>query len=185
MACIFVFLHINRVNNPDGKTLLQRLASLDLLGTAIFIPAIVCLLLALQWGGAEYPWNDQRIIGLFVGFGAMILIFIGIQLWKGDRGTLPPKLFRNRNVLAAMLFAMFFGASFFSLIYYICTCILTFGLWIMPGYAPGQPPGVECGTESRAKDEADCVQPSTSKPFRASQPSKPASRSSPFYWRSF
>jgi len=49
----------------------------------------------------------------------MISIFIGIQLWQGDKGTLPPYLFKNRNVFCAMMFAMFFGASFFPLVYYI------------------------------------------------------------------
>jgi hypothetical protein len=108
------------VYNAEGKTLFQRILELDLIGAAIFIPAIVCLLLALQWGGADYAWNDSKIIGLFVGFGVMIAIFIGIQLWQGDKGTLPPKLFKDRNVLCAMLFAAFFGAAFFPLIYYLC-----------------------------------------------------------------
>uniref|UniRef100_L2FFW4 MFS toxin efflux pump n=1 Tax=Colletotrichum fructicola (strain Nara gc5) TaxID=1213859 RepID=L2FFW4_COLFN len=119
MVFVFFLLHLSRKNNPEGKTLVQRLMQLDLIGTAIFIPAIVCLLLALQWGGAEYPWKSAKIIGLFVGFGLMIIIFIGIQLWQGDKGTLPPYLFKNRNVVCAMLFACFFGAAFFPLIYYL------------------------------------------------------------------
>lgn len=120
MVFVFFLLHLSRKNNPEGKTFVQRLMQLDLIGTAIFIPAIVCLLLALQWGGAEYPWKSAKIIGLFVGFGLMIIIFIGIQLWQGDKGTLPPYLFKNRNVVCAMLFACFFGAAFFPLIYYLC-----------------------------------------------------------------
>ncbi|KAJ0386023.1 hypothetical protein COL922a_005170 [Colletotrichum nupharicola] len=119
MVFVFFLLHLSRKNNPEGKTLVQRLMQLDLIGTAIFIPAIVCLLLALQWGGAEYPWKSAKIIGLFVGFGLMTIIFIGIQLWQGDKGTLPPYLFKNRNVVCAILFACFFGAAFFPLIYYL------------------------------------------------------------------
>ncbi|KAF5511172.1 Efflux pump aflT [Colletotrichum siamense] len=119
MVFVFFLLHLSRKNNPEGKSLVQRLMQLDLIGTAIFIPAIVCLLLALQWGGAEYPWKSAKIIGLFVGFGLMMIIFIGIQLWQGDKGTLPPYLFKNRNVVCAMLFACFFGAAFFPLIYYL------------------------------------------------------------------
>ncbi|TDZ17067.1 Efflux pump aflT [Colletotrichum orbiculare MAFF 240422] len=119
MVFVFFLLKLSRKNNPEGKTLLQRLAQLDLLGTVIFIPAIICLLLALQWGGTEYPWKSATIIGLIVGFGLMIIIFIGIQFWQGDQGTLPPYLFKNRNVVCAMLFACFFGAAFFPLIYYL------------------------------------------------------------------
>lgn len=121
MVIIFFFLHINR-NTADTKdmTFMERIKQLDLAGAAIFIPGVICLLLALQWGGADYAWNDSKIIGLFVGFGLMIAIFIGIQFWQGDRGTLPPRLFKNRDALFAMLFALFFGAGFFPMIYYLC-----------------------------------------------------------------
>lgn len=123
VACVIVwfFVKVNR-NTADsvGIPWRKRLLDLDLPGTAIFIPAIVCLLLALQWGGVEYPWSNSRIIGLFVGFGAMIAVFIGLQLWQGDKGTLPPRLFKDRNVLPAMGFSCFFGAGFFPLIYYLC-----------------------------------------------------------------
>lgn len=116
---IMLFLHIKRVNNPEGLPLVKRIMQIDVYGTAILIPCVVCLLLALQWGGAEYPWNDRRVIGLFVGSGVMALIFAGIQLWQGDNGTLPPRLFKDRNILCAMLFCFFFGAAFFSIVYYL------------------------------------------------------------------
>lgn len=122
IVAIFFFLHINREDNPEGLTVLERIKKLDLVGTAVLIPAIVMLLLALQWGGAEYAWNNSRIIGLFVGAGVMGVMFVGIQRWKGDKGTIPPRLYGNRNVVCAMFFAFFFGAGFFSLVYYLCKC---------------------------------------------------------------
>ncbi|KPM35540.1 hypothetical protein AK830_g11049 [Neonectria ditissima] len=120
MVIVFFFVKVNR-NSADTKdmTFMSRVRKLDLYGAAIFIPAIVCLLLALQWGGSDYAWSNSRIIGLFVGFGAMIAVFVAIQFWQGDQGTLPPRLFKDRNVLPAMMFAMFFGAAFFPLIYYL------------------------------------------------------------------
>jgi hypothetical protein len=48
-------------------------------GTLIFIPAIVSLLLALQWGGSKYEWKNGRIIALFVIFGVFISAFVAIQ----------------------------------------------------------------------------------------------------------
>lgn len=80
---------------------------------------MICLLLALQWGGSTYPWKSSKIIGLFVGFGLLASIFIFSQIKLGDRGTLPPRLFRNRNVLCALSFALFFGSGFFALIFYL------------------------------------------------------------------
>ncbi|KAK4241777.1 major facilitator superfamily domain-containing protein [Achaetomium macrosporum] len=119
MLALYLFLQIKVTRNAGGLTVVQRILSLDLPGTAMLVPAIVCLLLALQWGGTEYAWNSSVVIGLFVGFAAMIIIFIGIQIWKGDKGTLPPRLFKNRDVVCAMLFGFFFGAGFFPLLYYL------------------------------------------------------------------
>ncbi|QPG94405.1 hypothetical protein C2857_005925 [Epichloe festucae Fl1] len=120
MGIVTLFVHVNRnTSETENMTFMQRVRQLDLPGTFIFIPAIVCLLLALQWGGAEYPWNNSKVIGLFVGFGLIIAVFVGIQFWQGHRGTLPPRLFKNRNILSAMLFAFFFGAGFFPLIFYL------------------------------------------------------------------
>ncbi|KAL2132932.1 hypothetical protein VTI74DRAFT_3153 [Chaetomium olivicolor] len=119
MLAIFLFLHISQKHDNGGLTVVQRILSLDLPGTAMLVPSVVCLLLALQWGGTEHPWNSSVIIGLFVGFALMMGIFIGIQIWKGDKGTLPPRLFKNRDVVCAMMFAFFFGAAFFPLVYYL------------------------------------------------------------------
>ncbi|CAJ2504854.1 Uu.00g122480.m01.CDS01 [Anthostomella pinea] len=119
MAVIFFFLSISRVNNPDNQSFVSRILKLDMIGAGILIPAIIMLLLALQWGGAQYPWNDAHIIGLFVGAGVMAVMFIGVEQWQQDNGLLPPRFFKDRNVLCAMMFAFFFGAAFIPLVYYL------------------------------------------------------------------
>lgn len=55
MAVIFFALNIARVNNPDRLSFWSRIAELDLVGAAILMPAIIMLLLGLQWGGAQFP----------------------------------------------------------------------------------------------------------------------------------
>ncbi|KAK6207090.1 hypothetical protein LQW54_007519 [Pestalotiopsis sp. IQ-011] len=123
MVVVFFFLNISRTDNDDDEvrsgSFLSRILQLDLLGAGILVPSIVMLLLALQWGGAEYPWSDSRIVGLFVGAGIMILLFAGVEYWQQDKGLLPPRFFKNRDVLSAMLFSFFFGACFFAMIYYL------------------------------------------------------------------
>ena len=80
--------------------------------------AIVCLTIALEWGGTQYAWNSSTIIGLFVGFGLMIIIFVGLQFYRGDKATLPPSIVKQRSVASAALFMFFMGASMFVMIYY-------------------------------------------------------------------
>lgn len=54
MAVIAFLLHV-----PDRDTtripIKAKLAQLDALGTTFLLPGVVCLLLALQWGGLTYP----------------------------------------------------------------------------------------------------------------------------------
>ncbi|KAI1437074.1 major facilitator superfamily domain-containing protein [Xylaria sp. CBS 124048] len=116
---ILFVLRIQRVNNPGKQSVLSRLLELDLAGAGILIPAIIMLLLALQWGGLKYPWNDAKIIGLFAGAGVAALIFVGVEWLQQDDGILPLRFFKDRNVRCAILFAFFFGSAFFPLVYYL------------------------------------------------------------------
>jgi MFS family permease len=97
----------------------DQVKELDLLGSVFFLPAIISLLLALQWGGTKYDWSNGRIIGLFVVFGVLILIFMGIQYWAQDKATIPPRLIKNRNVWGAAWYSMALGAAFFVMTYYV------------------------------------------------------------------
>lgn len=83
------------------------------------MPAIICLLLALQWGGSKYEWKSGTIIALFVVAGVLIIGFIGVQLWKKDSATVPPRILRKRSIWSASWFAFCLGAGFFIMIYYL------------------------------------------------------------------
>ncbi|KAJ7213234.1 major facilitator superfamily transporter [Mycena rebaudengoi] len=117
---IFFFKMPKSANvKPKSMTLMQRINLFDPWGTLVFIPAIVSLLLALQWGGTKYDWNNGRIIGLFVSFGVLFSIFIGIQIWKQDAATVPPRILKHRSIMAGAWYSLCMGASFFILVFYI------------------------------------------------------------------
>lgn len=97
----------------------QQIRQLDLEGLVAFLPAIICLLLALQWGGSTYAWSNGRIIALFVLFGVFIIGFVGIQFWKQDAGTLPPRLVKQRSVWAPAWFSFCLGGAFFIPVYFV------------------------------------------------------------------
>ncbi|KAL9619446.1 MAG: hypothetical protein Q9160_005957 [Pyrenula sp. 1 TL-2023] len=42
----------------------EKLRRLDPLGSVCFLPGVVCLVLALQWGGSKYPWDSARVIAI-------------------------------------------------------------------------------------------------------------------------
>ena len=97
----------------------QRLRQFDILGTIFFLPGVVCLLIALQWGGSTYPWSSGRIIALLVIFGVCIFVFIGIQFWRPETATINPHMIKKRSIWAAGVFTFSMGSAFFVAIYYL------------------------------------------------------------------
>jgi hypothetical protein len=97
----------------------QRLAKFDFLGMAAFMPCIISCLLALQWGGTKYAWGSTRIVALFMTSFVLFCCFVGIQFWKKDNATLPPRIMKNRSVAGAVFFSFALGACFFTIVYYL------------------------------------------------------------------
>jgi EmrB/QacA subfamily drug resistance transporter len=97
----------------------KNLEKFDIYGTIVFLPMILCLLLDLQWGGAKYPWSNGRIIALLVVFAILLIAFVGIQFWKQDNATVPPRILKQRTVAAVAWFAAMIGAAFFTLVYFL------------------------------------------------------------------
>ena len=121
MSFLMVLLAL-KLPQPKGSNLTyrQQLAQLDPLGTIFFLPSITCLILALQWGGTTYSWSSWRIVLLLVLFSALLVIFAGIQIWKGDSGTLPPRiLLRLRRIAASVIFIFCAGSSMMLIVYYL------------------------------------------------------------------
>lgn len=85
----------------------------------VFMPAVICLLLALQWGGTSYPWSNWRVILCLVLFGILMPIWVGIQFWKGEMATVPPRIMAQRSVAGAAWYMFFLGSFFLVLIYYL------------------------------------------------------------------
>ncbi|KAK9445110.1 MFS transporter [Metarhizium brunneum] len=120
VAFIIAFLRLPKPRVAKTKlSFKEQLMSFDLLGTVLFIPGIVSLLLALQWGGTKYPWKDGRIIALFVVFGVLIAGFLAVQVWLKEKATVPPRVFLNRTVWSCAVFGACLGAAFFVMVYYL------------------------------------------------------------------
>jgi MFS family permease len=75
-----------------------RIMQLDPVGIVLFLPGIICLLLALQWGGLTYPWGSARIIALLVVFVILISIFVVVQIRNPDNATVPPRIISQRSM---------------------------------------------------------------------------------------
>ncbi|KAJ6155303.1 hypothetical protein N7470_005869 [Penicillium chermesinum] len=101
----------------DSTSLRRQIIRLDPLGTFLFLPAVVCFLLALQWGGAVYSWNNGRIIALFVVAGVLAIAFGIVQVWRQEDATLPPRIVKDRNVALGAVMMFFSAGAMISMLY--------------------------------------------------------------------
>ncbi|RHZ45562.1 putative MFS aflatoxin efflux pump [Aspergillus thermomutatus] len=89
---------------PDRNTTkvswTEKLKQLDVPGICCLIPGVVCLVLALQWGGQTYAWNNARIIALLALMGVLLLGFVIVQILLTRTATIPPRIFRRRSIFA-------------------------------------------------------------------------------------
>ena len=96
---------------------MQKIKHLDLPGLALFVPGVVMLLLALQWGGNRNPWKSATTIGLIIGFVLMIALFAAWQWYQGDEASIPPRIMGQRSVYSAAAI-VFFGLGSVQIIAY-------------------------------------------------------------------
>ncbi|TLS29850.1 hypothetical protein PpBr36_00811 [Pyricularia pennisetigena] len=115
---VVFFVTINRDNNPQRKRLIDRVREIDMYGIAALFPTMVCFILAIQWGGTQFAWNSAEVIGLFVATAVLGATFVWVEIRTGDGGMLPPRLFKNRDVVLAFAFSAAFSAGFTPLTVY-------------------------------------------------------------------
>jgi MFS family permease len=102
-----------------GTPIREQFLQMDPLGNLCMIPGVVCLLLALQWGGATYAWNNARIIVLLVLAGVLLLAFVGIQIWLQEKATIPPRVIKQRSIAAGVAFTLMVTAAMMTFTYYL------------------------------------------------------------------
>lgn len=94
---------------------MAKLGQMDIGGACVFVSAIVCLILALQWGGTTYPWSSGRVWGCLIAFGLLIIVFVLLQWKLGDRATMPPRVLGgSRTVAASAVFTSFMAMALYT-----------------------------------------------------------------------
>ncbi|TVY78189.1 MFS thioclapurine efflux transporter tcpA [Lachnellula suecica] len=104
----FFFVHTPVDPSVKSLSLVQKSLQLDIPGTIFMAGSLICLLMALQWGGATYPWSNGRIIALFVVSGVLACAFLATQMtsFVGKARTIPSSLARSRDVWLAGTYAI-------------------------------------------------------------------------------
>lgn len=85
--------------------LMEKFLQMDLIGTGLILAAVICLLLALGWGGVEKSWKSSDVIGTLIGFGLITISFGLVELWQGPRALLLGRILKRREVWSGCMFS--------------------------------------------------------------------------------
>ena len=106
-ASAFVILMLFQApaaSKPVKATLKEKILQMDLLGGFTIMAAVICYLLALQWGGVTKSWSEPSVIGTFVGFGLLLIIFGLVEWYMGDRALLQGAILGRREILVNCIY---------------------------------------------------------------------------------
>ncbi|KAJ6014159.1 hypothetical protein N7540_008750 [Penicillium herquei] len=117
LAFIIAALFLRAPNLDTTLSLKRQLIRLDPLGTVLFLPGVVCLLLALQWGGSTFAWSSARIIVLFILSGILLISFACVQLWRKEDATIPPRIIKQRSVASGAVYTSCLAGAMISMLY--------------------------------------------------------------------
>jgi len=87
-------------------------------GVATLILAVVPAMLALSWGGIDYPWLSAQIIGMFAFSIVMFVIFVIIEK-RSKNPIIPLSLFKNKIVAISEIVVFLTAIGMFGTIIFV------------------------------------------------------------------
>jgi hypothetical protein len=79
---------------------------MDFGGTALTLAAVICYLLATEWGGNTKPWNSGSVIAVLVLFPVLVIAFILNEWYQGEHAQLTFRIIKQRTMLVLCFFAL-------------------------------------------------------------------------------
>ncbi|RSL98962.1 hypothetical protein CDV31_012378 [Fusarium ambrosium] len=118
IICLYYPSTLGGAVNKD-RPLKQKLLGLGLKSAVILTATLVCLFLALQWGGSVYPWRDSRVWGCLLGFGFLLILFSYIQVRQKEDALIPLRILSQRSVLLGCLFSCLLQGAMMTQAYHL------------------------------------------------------------------
>ncbi|RCK64801.1 Vacuolar basic amino acid transporter 5 [Candida viswanathii] len=97
----------------------EKLSQIDFVGFVLLTSGLVVLLLALTFGGVNYPWSSGSIAALFTVGSVLLLLFVIWNFRYSDNPIILAEFLKNWRVLMACLAGMFNFAFFISNLTYL------------------------------------------------------------------
>ncbi|KAJ8481491.1 hypothetical protein ONZ51_g5965 [Trametes cubensis] len=107
-----------RVHTPRAS-FTEKITQMDWTGISVMIGSTISILLAITWGGLQFPWASGHVLApLIIGAIGILTFFVLEMLWlKGP--TVPRFFFTSRTTLSGYLGTFFHGIVSLAAVYYL------------------------------------------------------------------
>ncbi|KAK4496777.1 hypothetical protein PRZ48_012760 [Zasmidium cellare] len=104
----------------EAPSILRMLLHLDWPGFVLFAGGVTMFLLALQFGsGGKHGWGSATVIGLFVGAGVCLIVFIIWEQRKGQSALVPLKTLTKLVVFSSSVTFLLQMGNLIIALYYL------------------------------------------------------------------
>jgi MFS family permease len=120
---VYLFLLPSFDPLPKTVSLKERIKNYDFVGSLLFVGFVMSLVMAVNFGGALYAWDNGRTIALFVVAGCLLIVFAVQQNFSWLTTTaeriFPSKMLRIREANLLFVCAACCNTAGFIPIFYI------------------------------------------------------------------
>lgn len=118
LAGILIFMRVKTGAKSTEEIEKSKLKQLDYVGSLIFIPSMLAVLIGLVMGGIQYAWSSWRIIlPLILGIVGWIVFHIQQHFTRNP--SVPTRLFSNRTSAIAFVLTFLSSVLIQSILYFL------------------------------------------------------------------
>jgi len=114
--CVLIFF-LFLLFFPDIRPA-RRGHRIDFPGILALVLTVVPAMLALTWGGIDYPWRSIQVQGLFVFSGLMLVCFVVNEHFSSEP-IVPLRMFRGRIVVISLAVTLLTGFGMYGTVLFI------------------------------------------------------------------
>ncbi|KAJ1679015.1 hypothetical protein EV182_002902, partial [Spiromyces aspiralis] len=118
VAMAILFLTLRDLPRPPSA-LPRKARHFDYLGIILWLGGSVMILLALAYGGNEFPWRSVTIVSLFVAGFLVICIFGFVEYRFSQWPIIPLRLLTQPRVFISIVASGFIGMAMYTILFFV------------------------------------------------------------------
>lgn len=112
-----LFYHTPGHTTPVKASLLQIIKALDFPGAILVVGSLICMSLALSYGGVSKSWGSADVVGLLVGSILLFLTFVAVEYLQAEDAMVVPRILQQRSIAPCAAFTFCLNSAGMARIY--------------------------------------------------------------------